>query len=500
MSSCPDAFPIADEKSFESSTEHLMRFPTSFAQQRLWFLDQLEPGNPAFNVQIALRLTGQLNAAVLEQSFSEIVRRHETLRTTFAVVEGELFQFISPAQRTRLAVVHLRELPSSEADALRLATQEAEQSFDLARGPLLRVKLLRLGELQHVLVLTMHHIINDAWSTGVLFQELGPLYNAFSAGKPSPLPELPIQYADFAYWQRQWLQGDLLENELSYWKKQLGGSLPLLELPTDHPRPAVQSSKGARHFFTLSKDLADVLKALSFQEGVTLFMVLLAAFKVLLCAYTGQEDIIVGTPIAGRKQVETEGLIGFFVNPLVMRTDLSGDPTFQELLRRVREVALGAFAHQDLPFEKLVDALQPERNLSRTPLFQVWFALRNTPIPDLELTGLTLSPLVADSDQLDSGPRGAVRHDLRLGLSLGSHGLAGSVEYRTDLFEESTIVRMVRHYEAVLRNVGEKTGIRLSSLVRELAQVDRQQQVVSTKRIREASLQKLKTVKRKIAC
>jgi Condensation domain/TubC N-terminal docking domain len=341
--------------------------PLSFAQQRLWFLDQFEAGSVVYNITAAVRLTGPLKATVLEQSLNEIVRRHDVLRATFPTVDGQPYQVICPAlplrqaqgQLVTLSVVDLRELPEveREAEARRLATAEAQRPFDLARGPLVRTAVLQLGDEDHILLLTMHHIVSDSWSTGVLFQELSVLYEAFSTGSPSPLPELTLQYADFARWQRQWQQGEVLEQQLSYWKQRLGDTLPVLELPSDRPRPTKQTSRGATHSLTLPPSLSESLNALSRQEEVTLSMTLLAAFQTLLYRYTGQDDIVVGTPIAGRNLVEVGGLIGFFVNTLVLRTKLAGNPSFRELLGRVREVVLGAYAHQDLPFEKLVEKL-----------------------------------------------------------------------------------------------------------------------------------------------
>ncbi|RMF36691.1 MAG: non-ribosomal peptide synthetase, partial [Chloroflexi bacterium] len=352
--------------------------PLSFAQQRLWFLDQLAPNTPLYNIPDAIRLRGPLDVAVLERSLNEIVRRHESLRTTFRATDGKPVQVIAPTLKLPLPLVDLSGLPKAarEAEVQRLATEEAQRPFDLSRGPLLRVTLLRLGDEEHVALLTMHHIISDGWSMRVLVQELAALYDAFSHGRPSPLPDLPIQYADFALWQREWLQGEVLEEQLAYWKQQLSGSPPVLELPTDRPRPPVQSFRGAHRPFMLPRPLSQAIKALCRREGVTPFMLLLAAFQTLLHRYTGQDDISVGTPIANRNRAEIEGLIGYFANTLVLRTDLSGDPPFRELLKRVREVALGAYAHQDLPFEMLVDALQPERDLSHTPLFQVMFVLQ----------------------------------------------------------------------------------------------------------------------------
>ena len=355
--------------------------PLSYAQQRLWFLDQLEPGGAAYNLSIAFRLTGVLDVTALEKSLDAIVRRHEILRTIFPAKDGRPVQVIVPALPLTLLVVDLRGIPDNirEAEVQRRATAEIRQSFDLAQGPLWSVKLLRLADEEHVFLLSMHHIIFDGWSFDVFFRELTALYTAFSTGKPSALPALPLQYSDFALWQRMWLQGAILEAQLTYWKQQLGGNPPLLELPTDRSRPPLQSFRGACQFLTLSHHLTEALKALSRQEGVTLFMTLLAAFKILLYRYTGQEDLLIGTPIAGRTRVKAEALIGFFVNTLVLRTNMGGNPRFRELLGKVREVALDAYDHQDLPFEKLVDELLLERSPSHAPLVQVMFALQNAP-------------------------------------------------------------------------------------------------------------------------
>jgi Condensation domain len=330
--------------------------PLSFAQQRLWFIDQMEPGNPSYNMPGAVRLTGALSASALEASLNEIVRRHESLRTTFSAVNGQPMQVIAPTLSMALPVTDVRGQSEAEREAQvrKLVAEDAMRPFDLARGPLFRVRLLRLGAEEHVMLFSMHHIISDEWSLGVLVRELATLYEAFCQDRPSPLPELPIQYADFARWQREWLQGEALESQLAYWRHQLGDSLPALQLPFDRPRPAAQSYRGAAHSFVMSAEASASLKALSRQEGMTLFMTLLAALQTLLHRYTGQDEIVVGTDIANRNQLETEGLIGFFVNHLVLRTKLGGNPTFRQLLRRVREVTLGAYAHQDLPFDKLV--------------------------------------------------------------------------------------------------------------------------------------------------
>src|ERR671914_472306 len=359
----------------------------SFAQERLCFLDQLEGPSATYNEQVGLRLSGLLDVGALQRSLGEVVRRHEVLRTSFPTVEGVAVQRIAPVLEVGLPVVELQGLGDGEreAEVRRLAAEEAQRPFDLARGPLLRVCLLKLGEEDHGLLLTLHHIVTDGWSLGVFIHELSALYQAFSTGRPSPLAALPIQYADFAAWQREWLQGAVLEEQLGYWQQQLAGAPSIFELPTDRPRPAVQGFRGASVAFGLEAELTQGLKALSQRAGVTLFMTLLGAFMVVLARYSRQEDIVVGSPIANRTHSQTEGLIGFFVNTLVLRADLSGDPPFEELLRRVRRVALEAYAHQEVPFERVVEALQPERSLSHSPLFQVMFALQNVPVGELVL-------------------------------------------------------------------------------------------------------------------
>ncbi|MEH2159122.1 amino acid adenylation domain-containing protein [Nostoc sp.] len=441
--------------------------PLSFAQQRLWFLDQLIPNNPFYNIPLALHLTGSLKLAALKQTFNEIVRRHEALRTTFVIQLGQPVQVINPTLTITLPVIDLRQLPQAEREiqARRLTTQEAQRPFNLSTDSLLQVKLLWLDETQYILLLTMHHIVSDGWSIGVLIQEIAALYTAFTNNQPSPLPELTIQYADFAYWQRQWLQGEVLEKQLSYWQKQLDG-ISMLNLPTDRPRLAVQTYQGARQPLQLSKSLSKALLALGQQEGVTLFITLLAAFQILLYRYTQQEDIAIGSPIANRNRSEIEGLIGFFVNSLVLRTDLSGNPTFRELLSRVKEVALGAYAHQDLPFEKLVEELHPERNLNQNPLFQVVFALQNAPMSVLELPSLTLSPLPFETE--------TTRFDLEFHLwepntqnSLwadSSEGISGFVIYSTDLFDDATISRMLGHFQTLLEGIVANPEERIAQL------------------------------------
>ncbi|MBW4592770.1 MAG: amino acid adenylation domain-containing protein [Brasilonema angustatum HA4187-MV1] len=419
----------------------------SFAQHRLWFLDQLEPGNPFYNISSALVLKGLLNVLVLEQSFNEIVRRHETLRTSFASANGQPVQVIASTLNITLPIVDLQALPldKREAEVRQLAKLHARYSFDLTQSPLLKSSLLRLKQDEHILLFTIHHIIADGWSAGLLVNEVAALYESFSHGKLSPLPELPIQYVDFAAWQRQWLQAEVLQSQISYWKKHLEGAPAVLELPTDYPRPAVGTFRGGSYSFEVPVELSQALKKLSQQQGSTLFMILLAAFQTLLWRYTGSEDIVIGSPIANRNRAEIEGLIGFFVNTLVLRTNFAGNPTFEELLTRVREVALGAYAHQDLPFEQLVEELQPRRDLSHTPLFQVMFALQNAPMSALELPGLSLSPLESNS--------GTAKFDLTLDMTETAQGLVGILEYDTDLFESSTISRMAGHLQTLLQGI-----------------------------------------------
>jgi amino acid adenylation domain-containing protein len=433
--------------------------PLSFAQARQWFLEQLAGQSDTYNIPAALELIGPLHVTSLEQSLREIVWRHEILRTTFLMVNGSPVQVIVPTQTVTLSVIDLQPLPEREQfpEVRRLATEEAQRPFDLANGSLLRITLLRLGEEEHVLLVTMHHIVSDGWSIGIFIRELATLYKAFLSDQPSPLPALPIQYADFAQWQRKWLQGEVLESHLSYWQHQLGERIPVLELPTDRPRPPIRTSIGAIERFTVDKELTNKLRTLGWQEGASLYMIMLAALQTLLYRYTGQEDISVGTYIANRNRAEVESLIGFFVNTLVMRTNLSGAPTFRELLGRVRDVTLGAYAHQDVPFEKLLEQLKPERNLSYTPLFQVMLVLQNTPMPTIELPGLTIQPLKVEGNI-------HAHFDLTLWLDEVDEGTVGSMEYNTDLFDSSTIIRMLAHFQALLESVVANPEQRLSDL------------------------------------
>ncbi|HEY6802398.1 MAG TPA: non-ribosomal peptide synthase/polyketide synthase [Pyrinomonadaceae bacterium] len=422
----------------------------SFAQQRLWFLDQLEPNSAVYNNPLAVRLTGKLNKEALERTLTEIVRRHEVLRTSFATVEGQAVQVIAPPSPVSLPELNISEMAEEEREALvrQLAGEEAAKPFDLARSPILRVQLVRLASEEHVVLLTMHHIISDGWSMGVFINEVVTLYRAYCEDRESPLPELGVQYADFALWQRGWLQGEALDQQLRYWEKQLR-DVATLELPADRPRPLLQSHKGANYSFTVDASVSERVKELSRGEGATLFMTLLAVFQVLLSRYSGQSDIVVGSPIAGRTRHEIEALIGFFVNTLVLRSDVNGAESFSMLLAQVKEVCLGAYAHQDIPFEKLVEELQPERDLSRSPLFQVMFVLQNVPGGEaVELPGLRLSGLESESV--------TAKFDLLLTLSelpAQVGGINGNIEYSTDIFDETTIARMGSHFASLLEAI-----------------------------------------------
>ena len=442
-------------------------FPLSFAQQRLWFLYQLAPHNPFYNVPAAIRLTGRLDQTALKRSFEEIVRRHVALRTRFTTLEGQPVQVVQPDLPIELTAIDLHTVAISDRPRIsnQLATAEAQQPFNLTTDSLLRVTLLQFAPTESVLLLTLHHIVADGWSLGVLIRELAHCYTAFADGKLPTLPPLAIQYTDFACWQRNWLQGEVLEKQLTYWRKQLR-DLPVLDLPSDHPRPAVQTYRGATYPLQISPGLTQALSTLSQQSGTSLFMTVLAAFQTLLYRYTGQDDIAIGSPIANRHRSEWEGLIGFFVNSLVMRSDLSGNPTFRKFLERVRDVALHAYDHQDLPFEKLVEELDPDRDLSRNPLFQVAFALQNAPMQPLELPGLTLEPAPLES--------GSTRFDLEVHLWEPAHGLrslwqsqeglSGFISYSTDLFDRDRIGRLIGHFQTLLEGIVANPDARLSDL------------------------------------
>ena len=434
------------------------KLPLSFAQRRLWFWDQLEPGSPRYNLTHGLRLTGPLDAEALAQSLGEIVRRHEILRTTFPLVGREPVQLVHPAATVKPALVDLTHLPAAgrEAEARRLAEEQARHRFDLARGPLLLVTLLRTGDEEHVVVVTMHHIISDGWSLGVWVREVATLYESYSRGLPPSLPELPVQYADFALWQHETHASGGLREQLEYWKRQLGGELPALVLPFDRERPARPTHRGATRRIELPAELSEELRKLSRREGCTLFMTLLAAFESVLHGYSGQTDIIVGTDVANRNRLETEGLIGFFVNLLALRTDLSGDPSFRELMRRVRETALAAYAHQDVPFDTVVNALRVERKGNLNPLFQTVFVLQNAPLRALELPGLSLTGFEFENR--------IAPLDLVFALYEEDERLTGAIQYSTELFDPQTVEQMLGRYRELLESVAANPDQRLSDL------------------------------------
>ena len=453
-------------------TEDVFAFPVSFQQRRLWFLAQLEPEAAAYNMPGAVRLEGKLNPAMLEKSLNEIIRRHEILRTTFEDHNGEPMQVIASGLVLPLLPLDLSALDEAEraARVQQLTEEEARRPMDLAEGPLLRAKLLRLGDEEHILLLTMHHIIADGWSVDVLMREMALLYGAFSEGKPSPLPELAIQYADYTLWQRDWLGGGTLQQQMDYWKRKLQPLPPQIELPQDRIRPIAQSYQGGRERQEIGPAVEKALRKICSQEGVTMYMSLLAAFQVLLHKYSGQEDISVGTPIAGRNQIETEPLIGFFVNTLVMRTDLSGEPTFLELLDRVREVVISAFTHQDLPFGKVVEELNPERSLSHSPLFQVMFAFQNAATTTPQSPGLRLELL--DIDTATS------KFDLGLDVYEERNGLTCVFEYSADLFNGDTIERLSSHFVNLLESIVAGPNRRISDLT--IMSESEQKQLLST--------------------
>ena len=433
-------------------------FPLSFAQQRLWFIDQLRPGDFVYNISTAFRLAGSLDIEILERSLNEIVRRHEALRTTFASVAGQPVQVIAPTLRLHMPIVDLARVPTVErGSALRqFAQDQARRPFDLVRGPLVRAGLVRLSDREHLLSLTVHHIVCDGWSLGIVFKELSALYDSYCHGESSPLPDLAVQYADYSVWQRGWLRDGVLEDLLSYWKQQLQGAPPDLNLPANHRRSPIRSSRGARREFVLLHSLSEQIEILSQRVGATVFMVLLAAWGALLHRYSGQNDLVVGTPVAGRHRIETEALVGFFVNLLALRIDLSGDPTFLELLARVRRTALEAYDHQELPFETLVEELRPDRDLSSNPLFQTMFVFQNAASDELQLHGLATRPYPVE--------KGAAALDLTLIVASTPQGLKGKLEYSTDLFEPATVDRMADHLRTFLAGAMRHPNRRLSEL------------------------------------
>ena len=431
--------------------------PASFAQQRMWFLDQLDPGSPAYNIAAAVRLEGALDVDALRRAFAGVAARHEALRTTLRNDKGLPVQVIAAETPIDVPVVDLTTVgpEAREAEAVRLVREESWRPFDLANGPLWRARLYRVGGDDHLLALTLHHAAADGWSIGVLIRDAAALYEGFTSGRPATLPDLPVQYADHAAWQRDWLRGDVLDAHLGHWREALAG-LPTLEVPTDRPRPAKPSGRGATAYRTFDAELTAAVKALGRKEGATLFMTLLAGFEALLGRYSGQADFAVGTPIAGRTRSETEGLIGYFANTLVLRADLAGDPGFRALLGRVKARALDAYARQDLPFDHLVEAVRPDRDPSRSPLFQAMFVLQNAPLPALKTERLALTPVDVESV--------AAKFDLTLSVTESAGSLLAALEYATDLFDRATADRMLAHLETLLRSAAADPEAPVSTL------------------------------------
>ena len=444
----------------------------SFAQERLWFLEQLESDVTAYTIRTAIHISGVLDLVALERTLNELIRRHESMRTTVSIENGLPCQVIPSELELNLSLSDLSDVSETEREGeiQRILSTESRRPFDLSNGPLIRATLLKWREDDHILLFMMHHIISDGWSMGILFEEISDLYRAFREGDVSPLPELPIQYADFAHWQRKWFQGEVLENQLAYWKNQLDGIPAGLEFPTDRPRPTVQSFRGAAHKFKFDTKLTKSLMLLSGKEEATLFMTLLTTFKILLYRFSGQTDIVVGSPIANRNRRELEGLIGLFVNTLVLRSDISGNPTFTQLLTYVKETCLQAYAHQDLPFEKLVAELHPPRDLSRHPLFQVMFILDNTPSSSLELADLSLKHYEIEND--------TAAFDLTLSIKDDNGSLLGLIEYCTDLYEPETIERIVRHYLTLLESIVSNPEQNIDTLP--MITVDEQQRLLNS--------------------
>ena len=473
--------------------------PLSSAQQRMWFLDQLAPGDSAYNDCYAIRFSGELGVAVLEQALNEVVRRHESLRTTFGSLEGRPIQVINPVEGLKLPVLDLQQEAETDRDAeiQRWAIEESKQPFALARCPLFRVKLMRLDADDHVLLLVIHHMIFDGQSFLVFFQELGAVYEAFRLGQTSPLPELDVQYADYAAWEQGRLDGEAMLTQLSYWKQQLEGRLSMSELPTDFPRQDVQTFRGTGKDLKLPKPLTEALAALGNREDATLFMVLLSAFRIVVCHYTSWEEILLGFPVANRSQPEAKGLIGLFVNTLPLRADLSGDPSFRDLVARTRKACLGAYAHQELPLEMLVKELKLDRDLSRNPLFQMW-VLQDTVCQPIELPALTMRHLTVEY--------GVTRFDLDLWIiehAAGRRAQAQSEElvlrlqYNTDLFRAATIAKMLHHLEVVLRHAVSDPDVTLSMLKETLTAADKREQLIERRDRKLGGSKMLKNIRRK---
>jgi hypothetical protein len=466
--------------------------PASFAQQRLWFLWQLEPESAAYNMPGALRVRGSLDYAALQHTLDEIVRRHETLRTTFKDTEGQAMQVIGRADRgvplTRISIAHLPEA-ERDAEASRLASVEGHTPFDLANGPLIRATLIELGPDDYAFLLTMHHVISDGWSIGVLVNEIVAIYEAARRGEPTPLPDLAVQYADFSIWQRKHLSGETLARYWRYWLEHLGSSLPELELPTDFPRPAHFTDRGAMKMVVMSKAQTSGIKALCLKERVTLFPLLLAAIQTVLHCATGRDDITIGTDVANRNRAETEQIIGFFVNQLVLKVGFSGNPTLRQVISRAWETSLGAYAHQDFPFDFLVRELNPRRDPSRTPLFSVKFVLQNTPIVELSLSGLTILPLTYENS--------TAKFDLLFSTQEEAGQLVNVVTYKTDLFKPATIERVMRHLELTLQTFVDRPEMPLDQFRLTLDEYERDYQKARQNEFKEANRRKLKLNKDK---
>jgi Condensation domain len=466
--------------------------PISFAQEWLWSLEQMAPGNPTYHLPFGVRLSGRLDAGALECAIIVILTRHQVLRAAFISVDGRPVQIIGPVQAPALPVLDTTAVPKSagEAECARVLRAESRRHFDFAHGPMVRAVLLRLGIEEHVLFLMVHHIAADAWSLNLLIRELITLYESFSQGKPSPLGELPIQYSDYAHWQRNRLQAGMLEELISYWKLRLAGAPSSLSLPRKHLAEYKQISSGARSNFALGAELSESLQLLGNQVGVTLFVVLLAAFQALLYRWSGQDDIVVGSPIAGRSRVETEGLMGCFINTLPLRTDLSGNPRFRELLRQVHAVTIGAFSHQDLPFDKIVEAIRPERSAGRTPLYAVIFDLNNTPpVENVDLKNLKIRPLGIEI--------GIAKVALLLDMWWSGPSLLGSIEYSTDLFDTIAIERFAEQFTTLLQNIVRGPDVRLNA-IDVISARERQKRMMDERTHESYRREKFKSVKARV--
>lgn len=466
--------------------------PCSFPQQRLWFLQQLEPTSCAYNMPSALRVRGALDVEALRSALAEISRRHESLRTTFREVDGQPMQVIHPSRELPLTVIDLQHIAAADRDteAVRLAYAEAHTAFDLATGPIIRATVLQLAPDDFVWLWTMHHIISDGWANSVLIREVVTLYTAFLEGKPSPLPELTIQYADYAIWQREYLSGATLDDHMAYWKGQLGGELPVLNLPTDFPRPATFSDKGGFRVDALGPDDLASFKQLCTQERVTLFIVLMAAMQSVLFAATGQDDIVLGTDVANRNRVETEHLIGFCINQLVLRTKLDGNPSFRELMARSWKVALGGYANQDMPFDMLVKELNPRRAANRTPLFQAKLVLQNTPVESLVFPGVEISEVLVANHTSKFDLMFSAQEDELGGLRIGT-------TYNADLFKPATIERLVRHMQFTLKAMVAQPDLRLDAYLVQLGEYETQYQQARQASFKNASRQRLQLNRQK---